>query len=68
MKTHYVTQQAKGLKGRLGVRMSLGESHVERPKDTHRELAKRERHVKVRKKACIHIKEGGTSARSPHTH
>jgi len=44
---HYVTQQAKGLKGRLGVLMNLGGSHIERPKDAHRELIKGKRHMEV---------------------
>jgi len=62
MEAHHVTQQAKGLKGRPGVRMNLGGRHVERPKNAHRERVKRQRHVEVRKKASIHIKERGTVA------
>jgi len=68
METHHITQQAKGLKGRPGVRMNLGGRYVERTKDAHRERVERQRHVKIRKKTSIHIKEGGTGTRSPHTY
>ena len=68
MKTHYVAQQAEGLKGRPGVRMNLGGRHVERSKNAHRKHVKWQRHVKVRKETGIHIKERGTVARSPHAH
>jgi len=68
MKTHYITQQAKGLKGRPGVQVNLGGSHVECPKDAHRELVKGEGVMKVREKAHVHIKEGGTGSRPPQTH
>ena len=47
MKAHNITQQAKGLKGRLGVLMNLGGSHIERPKEALRELVKGKRHMEV---------------------
>jgi len=40
MKTHYITQQAKGLEGRPGVWMNLGGSHVEHLKNAHYEFIK----------------------------
>jgi len=43
VKTHDVTQQAKGLDGCPGIWMNLGGSHVERPEDVHYELIKGKR-------------------------
>jgi len=68
VKAHNVTQQAKGLKGRPGIRVNLGGSHVERPKDVHRKLVKRKRDIKVCEKTSVHVKKSGADTRSPHTH
>ena len=50
MDTHYITQQAKGLEGCLGVWMNLGGSHIERPKDANCEFIKWEGDMKVPEK------------------
>ena len=68
MKAHNITQQAKGLKRRPGIRVNLGRSHVKRPKDAHRKLIERERNIKVFEKTGIHIKKWGTNTWPPHTH
>ena len=68
MKTHDVTQQAKGLKGRPGVWMDLGGSHIERPKDTHCKFVKRERYMQVCKKTSVHIEKKGIDTCPPQTY
>jgi len=47
VKTHNVTQQAKGLKGRPGIWINLGGSHIERLKNAHCKLVDGEGDIKV---------------------
>jgi len=68
VKTHNVTQQAKGLEGRPGVWVNLGGSHIECLKDAHCKLIEGEGDMKVREKTGVHVKEGGTGSRSPQAH
>ena len=44
----HIANEAESLNRRPGVWMQLGRSHVERPKDTNREIIKREKDVKVK--------------------
>ena len=67
-KPHGVTQQAERLKGRPRIWMNLGGCHVERPKDAHCELIEGEGHMKIRKKASIHVKKGRTDTSLVHTY
>jgi len=48
--------------------MHLCGCHVERLKDAHCELIEREGHMKIRKKASVHIKKGRTGIGPVHTH
>jgi len=65
VKTHYVIQQAKGLKGRPGVWVNQGGSHIEHLRDAHCKLLKGEGDMEVRKKIGVHIKERGANSRPP---
>jgi len=65
VKVYNVAQQVKGLKGRPGIRVNLGGSHIERLKDAHCELIKWEGNMEVREKAGVHIKEWGVGSRPP---